>query len=115
MPRSKKIFVGCRVEESHGPFVANPDTKIKRRGYSKIIGIGLKANEQHKWDALFEFNNKVKVCSSNLLSIVCFGSGVPLHEEAQEVSLLNVSIAFITFNTILILLLCFIQYCRKLM
>ena len=82
MPKSKKIFVGCRVEGSHGPLVANPDPKIKRRVHSKVIGTVLKANEQHKWDVLFDFNNKVKVCSSKLLSIVPFGSRVPLHEEA---------------------------------
>ena len=44
MPKSKKIFVGCRVEGSQGPLVANPDPKIKRRVHSKVIGTVLKAN-----------------------------------------------------------------------
>ena len=115
MLKSKKIFVGCRVEGSHSLLVANPDPKKKRRVHSKVIGTVLKANKQHKWDVLFDFNTKVKVCSSNSLSIVPFGSRVPVHEEAQEVSLLIVLISFITFNTILILLHYFIQYYSKLM
>ena len=105
MPRSKQIFVCCRVEESHSPLVANPDPEIKQRVHSKVIGTVLKANKQHKWDVLFDFNNKVKVHSSKLLSIVLFGNGVPLHEEAQEVSLLMTLIHFITCITILIHLL----------
>ena len=115
MPRSKKIFDGCRVEESHGPLVAIPDPKIKRRVHCKVISTVLKTNKQHKWDVLFIFNNKVNVCSSNLLSIVPFGSRLLLNEEAQEVSFLIFLISFIAINTILILLLYFIQYYRKLM
>ena len=86
MPKSKQIFVGCRVQGSHGPLVANPDPKIKRRVHAKVIGTVLKANGQHKWDVQFDFNGKIKVCNSKLLSIVPFDSGVPLHEQAQEVS-----------------------------
>ena len=86
MPRSKQIFVGCRVEGSHGPLVANPDPKIKRRVHSKAVGTVVKANEQHKWEVLFDYNGKIKVCNSSSLSIVPIGSGVPLHEEANKVS-----------------------------
>ena len=45
MLRSKQIFVGCRVEGSHGPLVANPDPKIKKRVHSKVIGTIFKVNE----------------------------------------------------------------------
>ena len=87
MKNSNQIFIDCRVEGSHGPLVANPNPNIKRQVHSRVVGTVLKANEQHKWDVKFDFNGKVKVCSLKSLSIVPSGSGVPLHDEAQEVSL----------------------------
>ena len=89
MTKSKRIFVGCRVKGSHGPLVANPNPNIKRRVHSRVVGTVLKANEQHKWEVLLDFNGKVKVCSTKLLLIVPLGRGVPLHEEIQKVSKVN--------------------------
>ena len=51
------------------------------RGVCIPVGTVLKANEQHIWEVLFDFNGKVKVCSLKSLSIVPLGSGVHLHEE----------------------------------
>ena len=53
MTKSKRIFVGCRVEGSHGSLVANLNPNIKRRVHSRVVGTVLKANEQHKWEVLF--------------------------------------------------------------
>ena len=104
MTKSKRIFVGCRVEGGHGPLVANPNPNIKRRVHSRVVGTVLKANEQHKWEVLFDFNGKVKVCSLKLLSIVPLGSGVPLHEEIQEVRKVNLS-CYIMFYFIFVSIL----------
>ena len=89
MTKSKQIFVGCRVEGSHGPLVANPNPNIKRWVFSWVVGTVLKTNEQHKWEVLFDFDGKVKVCSLKLLSIVPLESNIPLHEEIHEGSKVN--------------------------
>ena len=82
----KRNFLGCRVEGSHGPLVANPNPSIKRRVHSRAVGTVVKARDQHKWEVLFDYNSKVKVCNSKSLTIVPFETGVPLHEEEQKVS-----------------------------
>ena len=86
MSTRKRIFTGCRVEGSYGPLVANPNPNIKRRVHSRVPGTVIRATEQHKWEVLFDFDNKVKVCPSKSLTVVPIGTGVPLHEEHQLVS-----------------------------
>ena len=85
MPDSKLIFLGFRVQGSHDPLVANPNSNIKRRVHSRAGGAVAKARDQHKREVLFDNNNKVKVCNSKLLTIVPFKTGVPLHKEEQQV------------------------------
>ena len=72
--------------------VANPNPNIKRRDHSRAVGIVVKAKDQHKWEVLFDYNNKRKVCNSKLLTIVLFKTGVPLHKEQQHVSNSNLFI-----------------------
>ena len=93
MTKSKQIFFGCRVEGIHGPQVANPNPnpKIKMLVNSRLIGTVMKANEQHKWEVLFDFNGKVNVQGSKLLPIGPLGGGVPFNEEIQEVSKLKLT------------------------
>ena len=95
MSNLKQIFLGCKVEGSHGPLV-NPN--IKRRVHSRAVGIVVMARDQHKWELLFDYNSKVKVYNSKSFTIVPFKTGVPLHEEEQQVILLNL---FIYFNNII--------------
>ena len=75
--------------------VANPNLKIKSRVHSRAVGIVVKARDQHKWEILFDCNSKIKKCNSKSLTIVPFKTGVPLHEEKQQVSFLN---SFINFS-----------------
>ena len=77
----KAKFLGCRVEGSHGPLVANPNPNIKRRVHSRAVGTVVKARNQHKWEVLFDYNSKVNLCNSKSLTIVPFETVVPLHEE----------------------------------
>ena len=44
----------------------------------------VKARDQHKWEVLFDYNSKEKVCNSKSLTIVTFETGAPLHKEEQH-------------------------------
>ena len=78
---SNRIFVGCRVEGPHGPLFPNPNSKIKRRLRTRVVGTVLRANGQHRWVVQFDFNGKIKECTSKLLKLVADEVGVPLNEE----------------------------------
>ena len=77
---SNHIKVGSRVEGSHGPLKANPNPNVKRRVRSKVVGTIIKAKGQHKWDVQFDFDGKIKECSSKSLKIVCDEVGIPVNE-----------------------------------
>ena len=79
------IFLGCRVEGSHGPLVENPNPNIKRRVHLRAVGTVVKAGDQHKWEVFFDYYTKVKECNSKSLTIVPFKTGIPLHKEEKQV------------------------------
>ena len=80
MVRSAHVFVGCRVEGSHGPLTSNPNTHSKRRVREKVVGTVIKAAGLHNWDVNFDFDGKVKTVSSRSLKIVPVESGIPVNE-----------------------------------
>ena len=51
--------------------------------------------------SMFDFNNKVKMCPSKLLTVVPIGTGVSLHEEHQSVSQMQHQQNFIIYNVLM--------------
>lgn len=88
MTNGGRIFPGCRVSGNHGDLVRHPDANRKRRMRSEVVGTVIKAIGQHKWEVLFDYNNKTKTVTSKLLKVVDNDIGIPLHEQTklQEVS-----------------------------
>ena len=74
------ILVGCRVEGSYGPLVANNNPNIKRRVCSRAIGTVIKASDRHKWEVKFDYNNSLKIVPSNGLKLVPTDTGIPVDE-----------------------------------
>ena len=89
MVHSSHIFVGCRVEGSHGPLLPNPNPNAKRRVREKVAGTVLKASGLHQWDVLFDFDGKVKQVSSRSLRIVPTQSSIPVDEITPSTSDVN--------------------------
>ena len=61
----KLFFLDRRVEGSHGPLVANPNSNEKRRGLSRAVGTVVMARYQHEWEVLFDYNSMVKYVIQN--------------------------------------------------
>ena len=83
MAVSNNIKVGLCVEGSHGPLKPDLNPNGKRRVRSKVSGTIIKAKGKHKWDIQFDFDGKIKECSSKSLKIVCDEVGVPVNEVGE--------------------------------
>ena len=77
------IIVGSRVEGPHGHLQPNPNPNVKRRVRARVVGTVLKAKGQHTWDVQFDFDGKIKECSSKSLKVVCAEAGMPVNEIAE--------------------------------
>ena len=74
------ISVGCRVEGSYGPLVANSNPTIKQRVRSRAVGTVISAADRHKWQVRFDYSNEIRTVPSNGLTIVPADTGIPLDE-----------------------------------
>ena len=80
MVRSTHVFVGCRVEGSHGPLMNSPNVHSKRRVREKVVGTVIKAAGLHEWDVTFAFDEKVKTVSSWSFKMLPVESGISVNE-----------------------------------
>ena len=78
------IIVGSRVEGLYGPLHPNPNPNVKRRVRSRSVGTVLRANGQHSWDVQFDFDGRVKQCSSKSLKVVRPEVGIPVNDLFQN-------------------------------
>lgn len=86
MAPSSRIFIGCRVEASHGPFQPNPDPEITRRVRMRVVGTVMSAAGPHKWDVMYDFDGKIReAVHSRALKIVSDGTAIPMNELRSEV------------------------------
>ena len=69
---------------------------------AEVVGTVIKAIGQHKWEVLFDYNNKTKTVISKLLKVVDNDIGIPLHKqtELQEVSYYCFNLIFVSILTV---------------
>ena len=86
MAPSSRIFIGCRVEASHGPFQLNPNPNITRRVRMQFVGTVMSAAGPHLWNVMYDFDGKIKeAVHSRSLKIVPDGTAIPVNELRSEV------------------------------
>ena len=86
MAPSSRIFIGCRVEASHGPFQPNPNPNITRRVRMRVVGTVMSAAGPHLWNVMYDFDGKIKeAVHSRSLKIVPDGTAIPVNELRSEV------------------------------
>ena len=85
MAPSSRIFIGCRVEGSHGPLEPNPNPNMKRRVRMRVVGTVMSAAGPHIWNVMFDFDGKSKAVHSRSLKIVPDETAIPVNELRSEV------------------------------
>ncbi len=79
MVNSSRLFVGCRVTGSFGPFIENKSGGKKRRTRERVRDTVIRAVEKHEWDVILDFDCKLKKgISSRSLMIASGEEGIPL-------------------------------------
>ena len=87
------ISVGCRVEGSYGPLVANSNPSIKRRVRSRAIGTVIRASDRHKWEVKFDYDHEIKTVPSNGLTLVPTDTGIPVDEISAASNSVTLTVA----------------------
>ena len=83
MPISSHIFVGCRVEDSFGPLIPNPNPKQKRRIREKAYGTVIGAVDQRRWEIIADIDGEIKIVTSNVLKVVSDEVGIPIYKTVS--------------------------------
>ena len=86
MAPTSRIFIGCRVEGSHGPLQPNPNPNIKRSVRMRVVGTVMSAAGLNLWNVMFDFDGKIKeAVHSRSLKIVPDGTAIPVNELRSDV------------------------------
>ena len=78
----RHLAVGTWVSGSHGNFIANPNTAIRRRVKQQIFGVVVSACGTNKYNVHFD-NGLTLACASRTLRLKTASSSLP-HSEIKQ-------------------------------